>query len=134
MPSLLAGFDQVPEDLALAATRQAAYVALETPVGDQRSGTAAPSHRGRDAEYVTTEWLPGVLATLDSSATEARMNRIRRALLGIPLALAALTAPAVAQQRRSSVPSNSLYASAARTATPASHTDIKNDAPGLLVM
>jgi len=62
-----AGYDEVPEDLALAATRQAAYVSLETPAGNAgrlgNRGTALET--GGSSEYVTTEWLPGVLATLE---------------------------------------------------------------------
>lgn len=63
-----AGFDEVPEDLAEAATRQVAYRSLETPAGN----TARLGNRGTvlaeggSAEYLQTEWAPGVLATLDA--------------------------------------------------------------------
>lgn len=63
-----AGFDEVPEDLAEAATRQAAYRSLETPAGNLgrlgNRGTVLPE--GGSSEYVHTTWIPGVRETLEA--------------------------------------------------------------------
>ena len=62
-----AGFAEVPADLELAATRQVLYQLLETVAGDKRLGNrGSVLDAGGTRDYVTTEWLPGVLATLES--------------------------------------------------------------------
>jgi len=59
-----AGYATVPEDLALAATRQAAFVALEALNRDRLGSRSTVLDSGGSSEFVTTEWLAGVLATL----------------------------------------------------------------------